>query len=183
LRDHDGPLVAEPDVADVLRETQRIFRDRAKVAVETTVHTVRAISPDYAFHVDTGVGLLGEDLTLAGTYFQSAMTLELGDSVTGLFARQPAPIVAFVVKGVGDTQVGCSAGPLADYVLVECDRMLAQPGGKVFNTLAHEIAHGCGLIHTDDMTNLLYPSGVIERGDNLSPFQRMIVRNSSHVAF
>lgn len=183
LRDSNGPLVLESAIGKVVSETERIYWDRARVAVRTTIHTMETIAPDYAFHIDAGIGIFGEDLTLAGTYFQSTMTLELGDSVAGLFTRRPAPIVAFIVIGVGDSEVGCSAGPLADYVVVERERMLPQAGGQVFNTLAHEIGHACGLMHTDDKTNLLYPHGAIDRGDNLSPFQRMIVRNSSHVAF
>jgi hypothetical protein len=185
LRDANGPLVAEADIGQVVAETERIYWSRARVAVTTTIHTLDTIAPDYAFHIDTDGGLFGEDLTMAGSYFQSTMTLELGDSVAGLLLRRPAPIVAFVVKGVGTTQVGCSLGPLADYVCVERERMLAQPGGQVFNTVAHEIGHACGLTHPldSDKTNLMHSSGTLDRGDNLSPFQRMIVRNSSHVAF
>jgi|GEM_PF-2987452 len=183
LRNQEGPLVREPAIGKALRETERIFWDRARVKVRTTVHTLESVAPDYAFHIDAGIGLLGEDLTLAGSYFQATMTSELGGSVDSLLGRRPVPLAAFVVLGVGDSEVGCSAGPLADYVVVERDRLLVQPDGRVFNTLAHEMGHACGLLHTDDETNLLYPKGTIDRGDNLSPFQRMIARNSSHVAF
>jgi len=189
LRDSDGPLIAEDALGPVVAETKRIYWDRARVDATITVHMLETIAPDYAFHIDADGGLFGEDLTMAGTYFQSTMTLELGASVTGLFARRPAPVAAFVVKGVGTSQTGCSLGPLADWVVVEPAYLRKRADGTVPNTLAHEVAHACGLAHTDDITNLIHPQeddGARPpryRGDNLSPFQRMVVRNSSHVAF
>jgi len=117
---------------------------------------------------------------VAGSYFQSVIVSVLG---AGVLDRRPAPVFAFVVEGVGNSDTGCSAGPLADWVVVE-PRQVEHPAGQpMFNTLAHEVGHACGLAHTDDITNLLNPIGNTGRGDNLSPFQRMIVRNSSHVAF
>lgn len=180
LRNERGPLTTEPAIQDVLHETERIFRSRAQVRVHTAVHVTDAPAPSTALHIDAEVGILGEDLTVAGSYFQSVIVSVLG---AGVLDRRPAPIFAFVVEGVGNSDTGCSAGPLADWVVVE-PRQVEHPADQpMFNTLAHEVGHACGLAHTDDVTNLLNPIGNTGRGDNLSPFQRMILRNSSHVAF
>lgn len=185
LRGPDGALVRESEIQPVLRETERIYRARARVAVTSTVHTVTERTPDNALHIDAGVGLLGEDLTGAGFYFQEMMTRYLPDSNLQRLLRLAVPIVAFVVEGVGDTDTGCSAGPLADYVVVEAAQLRPVPKtGNLMNTLSHEMGHSCGLLHTDDLTNLMNPtdnSG--SRGDNLSPFQRLIVRSSTHVTY
>jgi len=183
LRDHQGSLVLESEIGQVLKETERIYWARARVAVKTTVHMLESVAPDAAFDIDRDGGMFGEDLTAAGSYFQATAALELGDSAAGLVARRPAPICAFVIRNVGGSSVGCSLGPLADWIVIEKEFLKPDSqDGHLPNTLAHEMGHACGLLHTDDQTNLLDPSET-GRGDNLSPFQRMIVRNSPHVAF
>ena len=183
LSNQDGPLTTEAAIREVLRDTERIYRSRARVAVSSSVHVTQEPAPANALHIEAGVGLLGEDLTGAGSYFVQTMSDLLGDDAADLLLRNPAPLVAFVVEGVGDTETGCSAGPLADWVVVETRQMVHPAGEPLYNTLAHETGHACGLLHTDDVTNLMNPIGNTGRGDNLSPFQRMIVRSSSHVAF
>ena len=211
MRD-DRTLTVPPDrTALAVERVESIFRARADVKIHTTVHQVNTPSPRTALHVDSGVGLLGEDLTGAGLYFQTTIHDMLWED-SALFALKiGAPVVAFIVDGVGTTELGCSSGPLADYICVEGGRMIVpqlstpviapvppQPAGATMlqaaTTLAHELGHACGLLHdkvTDcvngDSTNLMYcrptsPAGVV-RGDNLSPFQRAVVRSSPHVTY
>ncbi len=183
LRDREGHLVLESEIGQVLKETERIYWARARVEVATTVHMLESIAPAAAFDIDRDGGMFGEDLTAAGSYFQATAASRLGDSATGLLTRRPAPICAFVIRNVSGSSVGCSLGPLADWIVIEKEFMKPDPlDGHLPNTLAHEMGHACGLLHNDDKTNLLDP-GERGRGDNLSPFQRMIVRSSTHVAF
>jgi hypothetical protein len=131
------------------------------------------------------VGLLGEDLTETGVYFQSVIRDTLWSDGPAFTIKIFAPVVAFVVDGVGDSAVGCSAGPLADYVCVEGATFDPNDLAQVASpSLAHEIGHACALPHVvdDDMTNLMYPR-VGARGTNLSPLQRAVVRSSPHVTY
>jgi hypothetical protein len=189
LMNEDGSLLADASTIDpCLRHTERIYLDRAEIRVTSLVHNVAEPSPSNARYVDSDTGFFGEDATGAGMYFQEMITQLVGDGfaqATGLFA----PVVAFVVEGVGGaTTTGCSGGPFADYVVVE-----PQVVNATDNTLAHEIGHALGLLHDNvlfgeskgDATNLMFwsnPSGNT-RGDNLSPFQRGICRGSPHVSY
>jgi hypothetical protein len=189
LMNDDGTLLAQAATIDpCLRNTERIYRQRAEIRIDSSVHNVLNPSPSNARYVDSDTGFFGEDATGAGQYFQQMMTEFVGEGfsrATGLFA----PVIAFIVEGVGGpTTTGCSGGPFADYVVVE-------PGvvNGTDNTLAHEIGHALGLLHDNilfgeskgDTTNLMFWSnpGGTQRGDNLSPFQRGIIRASPHVSY
>jgi hypothetical protein len=186
---------------------EAIFRARADVKIHTTVHQVDTPSSDDALQVETDAGLFGEDMTGAGLYFQTTITEMLWEDNASFVLRVGAPVVAFIVDGVGPPgrKFGCSAGPLSDYVCIEGAHMIVPTQttpvvapipvetpnatyAMASATLAHEIGHACGLLHAgDDPTNLMYPTGTgpdgSSRGDNLSPFQRAIVRSSPHVTY
>lgn len=193
----DRTLTVSPTgVGPLVGRTESIFRARADVKVHTTIHQVDTPSPSGALTIGTEVdplfGLLGEDLTEAGLYFQSTITDMLWEDNVWFVIRVGAPIVVFVVDEVEGTYAGCSAGPLVNYICIE-GREFSSPS----TLLAHEMGHACGLLHdniTDcvagDVTNLMYckptvggVSGAPPRGDNLSPFQRAIVRSSPHVTY
>jgi hypothetical protein len=179
-------------VAPLVTETESIYRARADVKIHTTVHQVDTPSPSGALTIDTSIdpffGLLGEDLTEAGAYFQTTITEMLWEDNPWFAIRVGAPIVVFVVDQVEGTYAGCSAGPLLDYICVEGSAFGA-PG----TLLGHEMGHACGLQHDKvwdcddgDVTNLMYCKGSkagVGRGENLSPFQRAIVRSSPHVTY
>ncbi len=85
-----------------------------------------------------------------------------------------APVTVFVVRSISDKN-GCSLGLLTDYVTIEAKAVLRTRG-----LMAHEIAHACGLLHSQDTTNLMFPTGP---GTEISRFQTAVFRNSRHVTF
>lgn len=185
LRQADGSLTApEDEVNQAIKRAAEILHDRAKVKLIPTVHVMHDSSPDYALQVKSGVGFFLDLVSDAGAYFRFVMDTQLPGLIPAFVFRIATPIVAFVTRGVGDDiAVGCSSGPLGDYVCVEGDSMHYY---KI--TLAHELCHACGLLHDYfDGTNLMYPNDTLDNGmpagTNLSPFQRGIVRGSTHVTY
>lgn len=179
LRGSDHVLTApEAQVNQAIERTKQIFRDRAKVKVVSTVHILGGPSPGYALQIKSGIGCVFDQFSDAGAYFRFLFETELTGLLPAFWLRIGTPLVAFIVQGVGDdTSDGCSSGPLGDYVCVEGAAM-----GAETTTLAHEMAHACGLLHDlFDDTNLMYEAG--DRGTNLSPLQRSIVRGSTHVTY
>ena len=195
-----------------IQRAESIFRARADVKIHTAVHEVDTPSPRNALYVDSGAGLFGEEMGEAGYYFQTTITNMLWEKSPLFAGKIGAPVVAFIVDGVGTTtETGCSSGPLADYICIEGGQMLVpvqttpvtapippEPAGAGINmastTLAHEMGHACGLLHDNvtnvqngDPTNLMFFSATLPtgspRGTNLSPFQRAIVRSSPHVTY
>jgi hypothetical protein len=210
LMREDRSLTVPPDRVNlVVQRTEAIYRARADIKVHTTIHQVNTPSPRGALFIEDDIPLLGilsEDTTEAGVYFQTTITEMLWEDNPWFVIRVGAPIVVFVVDDVsGADHVGCSAGPLVDYICVEGGVMLVspqttpvtapimpEPAGSTIasasEVLAHEMGHACGLLHDNvadeqngDPTNLMYFSS--PRGDNLSPFQRAIVRSSPHVTY
>jgi len=181
LRLSDGSLTAsEDDVNLAIKRTVEIYRDRARIKVVPTVHVMHDSSPAYALQVKSGVGFFLDQASDAGAYFRQVMYTELTGLLPAFWYRIGTPIVAFVTQGVGDdTAVGCSSGPLGDYICVEGTSMTYDA-----TTLAHEMGHACGLLHDEiwrDRTNLMYSDE--PRGTNLSSLQRAIVRGSTHVTY
>lgn len=82
-----------------------------------------------------------------------------------------APLTIVLVEGVEDGLVGCSLGPLTDYVTLAADNPLCA---------AHELAHACNLWHRREGLNLMNPTC---GGIHLTRWQVALLRLSRHVTF
>jgi len=217
LMREDGSFTVPPDAVQLcIDRTADILRRRADIRLTTTVHQVSEPSVNNALHVDSDAGLFAEDMGDAGTYFQLTIRDLLFEHEALFALRLGAPVVAFAVDGVGNRlALGCSAGPLADYVCVEGAMLVTPPltdsnglstpvpstytqsgtptMANAATTLAHEICHALGLAHDGlfnrgggSLSNLMFNIAQTSaglRGDNLSPFQRAIIRSSQHVTY
>ena len=119
-------------------------------------------APYEALYTKGGIGALAEEFTIAGGFFAS--------NLSGSFYS----ITAFVVLDI-DHASGCSLGPLTDYVTLD------PHGARNASTLAHEIAHACGLWHLRSKSNLLWRT--FSRGDEVKWWQKNIFRSSRHVTY
>ena len=118
--------------------------------------------PHEVLYTKGSIGALEEEFKIAGSFFAS--------NLSGLFY----PVTAFVVLDI-DHASGCSLGPLSDYVTLD------PVGAKNASTLAHEIAHACGLWHQRAKSNLLWRT--FSRGDEVKWWQKNIFRSSRHVTY
>lgn len=173
LRDETGqPLCQEDDIHASLQEMSRIFSQEVHVrvlAASPQIITLPEPAPLAALDVHCDDGAWQEDFDMAGNYFRrhSASTR------SGRWLGYGAPVTAFIVRDISN-KGGCSLGPLTDYVTLEAE-MLNRARHRL---LAHEVAHACGLWHSKDKENLMFPRGP---GDKLTRLQEAIVRNSRHV--
>jgi hypothetical protein len=69
---------------------------------------------------------------------------------------------------------GCSLGPLTDYVTQEARTIGSN------RLMAHEVAHACGLWHSEEKPNLMYPR---RPGEEIATWQAAVLRNSRHVTY
>jgi hypothetical protein len=194
LRDTNGAaLLEEADLATALSDAATTLFDRAQIRLHANVQTATNPAATVALTVDTNSGLFGEDLTLAGGYFQMLTNQMLFDTAFFRALRVFDPIVCFVVRGVGGTELGCSGGPLMDYICMEGPTLNAGDANGSYDptSLPHEVCHGLGLWHDSitnetqgDPTNLMFAfsSPGQLRGTNLSGLQASLVRGSSHVS-
>lgn len=190
LRDEENrPLITPANLAAAIAANEQTLRNRANIKITSSIQTAPGPAPHVALTVDSNTGLFGEDLTVTGDYFRSLiadLAVEAGLS---------APVVCFVVRGVGDaSETGCSGGPLLDYICVEATTLDSRAVSSYDPTvLPHETCHALGLLHDNfaadekkgDATNLMFwsSSPPTPRGTNLSPFQEALVRVSPHVTY
>jgi hypothetical protein len=118
--------------------------------------------PHEVLYTKGSIGALEEEFKIAGSFFAS--------NLSGLFY----PVTGFVVLDI-DHASGCSLGPPTDYVTLD------PVGARNASTLAHEIAHACGLWHQRAKSNLLWRT--FSRGDEVKWWQKNIFRSSRHVTY
>jgi hypothetical protein len=172
LRDERGvPLASEAEVLPSYAETERLFSQMAGVTVEPSgwrVVTAPHAAPRQALDVRCRDGAWQDDLGEAGRFFRGLM----GKTTAGSLIGYGAPVTVFIIRSM-TTHNGCSLGPAADYVTLE-----ARTLKSTRRLLAHEVAHACGLWHSDAPKNLMIPKGP---GEELANWQAAILRTSRHV--
>lgn len=175
LRDESGkPLATAAEVAPSIGEMQRVFAAAARVTVlpaAPVVVTVPEPAPTAALDVHCDDGAWQEDLDCAGAYFRRWMAKSHAGNLLG----HAMPVTVFIVRDIS-LKGGCSLGPLADYVTLEAQML----NRAKFRIMAHEVGHACGLFHSKEKPNLMFPKGP---GDRLYAWQTALLRNSRHVAY
>lgn len=161
-------IIAPSDVDKTIFYTKDIFKKNFNVEVvpvrsnEFFVEILETTSPYEALYTRGSTGALIEEFKIAGNFYASNL-------------RAPIyPVTAFVVIDIKGA-IGCSLGPMTDYITL--DHSAAIDG----SVLAHELAHACGLWHLSDKENLLWNRK--NRGDKTTWWQKNILRGSRHVTY
>ncbi len=124
--------------------------------------------------LDVGCALqaVGEDIGRVGGLFAWRALRHHPFGIARRLLGSGAPVVVFAVGSVdGGRLIGCSLGPLTDYVTVHVDRPVC---------LAHELGHACNLLHISASGNVMNPTC---GGAHLTRWQAVLVRLSRHVSY
>lgn len=174
LRDERGlPLIGNEEVTPAFDEARRILSRMAGVVVEPAgwrVATAPHAAPKAALDVHCTDGAWRDDLGQAGDFYRSLMATTTAGTLLGY----GAPLTVFIVRSISSHN-GCSLGAATDYVTVE-----ARTLKNTRRLLVHEVAHACGLWHSQRPNNLMIPKGP---GEELTGWQAAVLRTSRHVTY
>lgn len=192
LQDQNGPMADQQQVEAAVQAARTIFEREARTEIVPAsgglVGTQPGLAPEAALEVNCGVGAWLDELRDAGAYFRPREARNLTGSLFGY----AAPVTAFVVRTL-EGKEGCSLWLLTNYITIERawqqrseDDVAGTPPEAFYSinarTLAHEIAHACGLWHpmSGDDDNLMNPGGA---ATTLTWSQKRLFRNSRHVTY
>lgn len=162
------PILSPADLDTAIEYVKRSFKKNFNTRLlphknkQPFTEILQKKAPYEALYAKGNIGALADEVKIAGVFFAS--------NLSGSFY----PITAFVVLDI-DHASGCSLGPLTDYVTLD------PHGARNASTLAHEIAHACGLWHLRSKSNLLWRT--FSRGDEVKWWQKNIFRSSRHVTY
>jgi hypothetical protein len=164
---NDCPVVLPADLVIAIAFAKESLMKNFKVTLlplehEQFVDVADSIAPHETLYTKGGPGALGEEFKTTGSFFATNLR------------RSFFPVTAFVVIDIAGA-IGCSLGPLTDYVTLDIN------GAKKDSTLVHEIAHACGLWHVKARSNLLYRN--TSRGNEVNWWQKCIFRSSRHITY
>ncbi|HEU4736481.1 MAG TPA: hypothetical protein VFS48_05595 [Solirubrobacterales bacterium] len=167
----------QDNLQPLLDNTKRIFKEQANVTLyiqDGDWGDALEVEPKCSW------GGWAQDLWLTGSRYEEAAALRCRRYTVPSILGLGSPIYAFAVKEIAGTSTGCSLGPLTNYVVFEAKDAC---GGKTH--LAHEMGHACNLLHpiSDDPSNLMNTPCTAVGRDQLSTFQKLIVRGSKYVTF
>jgi hypothetical protein len=166
--DGQDTTILPGELNNAIDHTRKIFLQNFNVKVmpagkdEPFAELLKKNSPHEALHTKGSVGALVEEFKVAGNFYSSNLIAPI------------YPITVFIVMDIKGA-TGCSLGPMTDYVTLDHD------GAKSISTLAHELAHACGLWHLKDTTNLLWNRN--NRGDKIRWWQKNMLRSSRHITY
>ena len=163
-----NPVVAPADLNAAIEYARSSFKKEFNVRLLPHTYegafaeVLQKKPPHESLYTKGSIGAFAEEFKTAGSFF--ALNL------SGLFYS----VTAFVVLDI-DHASGCSLGPMTDYVTLDPN------GAKNDSTLAHEIAHACGLWHHQEKSNLMWRS--FNRGNQTKWWQKNLFRSSRHITY
>ena len=167
------PLISPSQLTNSIDYARTTFKDKFNVKLQKYsadwVESLTDSPPDSTLNPGCGGILWGQEFGEAGNYYAKHLA-----GWNGIPISLTYPITVFVVKDV-QSKVGCSLGPLTDWIVIDID------GVNSTNTLAHELGHACNLWHSGTLSNLMYHN--ISRGNNSKRFQRNLLRSCRHVNY
>ncbi|MCH7663452.1 MAG: hypothetical protein IH859_06245 [Chloroflexi bacterium] len=193
LRDENGNALMQPEevMQGLIHVIQTMFAS-AKILVLPVWDTANQTKPgtkvpleeelwvktnpesSRANVLDVGCDLkaITEDLLTTGAEFEFLMA---SLNFRGNFRRvigYGAPVIVFVVSSIGRNKLGCSIGPLSDYVTIVKNEV---------SCICHELGHACNLLHVNAKANLMHAHGC--KQDQLVWWQILLLRASRHVTY
>jgi len=168
LQDSQGNAVVSPkDLNVAIEYVKKSFKKNFNTSIlpyhkQPFVEVLQKTPPNEVLHTKGGTGAFPEEFKITGSFFAS--------NLCGSFY----PVTIFIVLDIKGA-AGCSLGPVTDYVTVDPN------GAENASTLAHEIAHACGLWHHQEKSNLMWRT--FKRGDEIKWWQKNIFRSSRHVTY
>jgi hypothetical protein len=175
----DAQMQQVNDAIDVARE---VFKKEANVRIRAAggklIETLKFPAPASVLDVGCDGEAWADDFKEAGSYFRRHQAANASGNLLGY----AAPLTVFVVKDV-EGKIGCSLGPLTNYVTVDLEGMayFRTHGDTRPTTLAHELGHACALWHVKRKKNLMHADR--DRGRALGVIQQVVFRDSRHVTF
>ena len=161
------------NLQDALSYAIRTFKEKFDIELKAyanpIIQTLNKPAPNTALDVACDTGAMKNELGSAGNYFESHLA---GWNVIPISLA--FPISVFIVREIKG-KLGCSLGAATDYVT------LSVQGTGSISTLAHELAHSCGLFHRNDIGNIMYHNS--NRGNEVTYWQKTVVRSCRHVSF
>lgn len=181
LRDSNNrPLAATSEIQSLVEAATTALHEAANVSLEPAigdegyVEQIADPTPAYVLDPKCNWGGFQHNFTEVGRWYR--------DHSKDYASR--GGVVMFIVQDV-QGKSGCFTG-LVDFGYIDPgavrDPMGRPATGARQLTLAHELGHGCDLLHRKDPTNLMTP-GSDERTAKLTRWQRAVLRTSRHVRY
>lgn len=186
LSDNNGPLVPEKDLTPSIEYARRVLKDRLNIKLRaysrTFVQTLKEPAPNDALNTKpcTLSGIFGDEFGDAGEFFAKHSAGWNAAPISFRF-----PITVFVIRDVTGGYIGCSPGPIGDYVLIDLGALNDTPA----STMMHEIGHSCNIFdhYWTSIKDLMFADSHDAmgntRGDRITWGKRNLIRSSRHVTY
>jgi len=181
LRDSNNrPLATTSQAQAIVEAATTALREAANVTIEPAIGSQEIVeqiaepNPAYVLDPKCDWGGFQHNFTEVGRWYRDISKKY----------KSRGCVVMFIVQDV-QGKSGCFTG-LVDFGYID-PGAVRDPSGRPAEgarqlTLAHELGHGCDLLHRKDPTNLMTP-GSDERTAHLSRWQRAVLRTSRHVRY
>ncbi|WP_027330777.1 hypothetical protein [Marinimicrobium agarilyticum] len=174
------PLMSEAALQPWIETAIEVFDRTSNIDLRFTGICNTSVSPPGGeIILDCGAGGFFSDWWVLGSWFEFVANLCKFESNWRRRSGYGGEIIVFVIHGYSSNSLGCSMGFTHDYVTVQ------QAPGPFNDTVAHEIAHACGLLHrtTDGGNNLMDSGPRTTSQPDLTNWQSSVVRSSRHCTY